>query len=101
MNYGSLPPFLHLSVLKTHNRCYLFVSLFLCFCFLGPHPRHMEVPRLEVELELQLRPTPQPQQLGIQATSANYTTAHGNARSLYHPGYYLDFFALRHDGNSL
>ena len=30
-----------------------------CFClfvclFLGPHPRHMEVPRLEVESELQL-----------------------------------------------
>ena len=24
------------------------------FCFLGPHPQHMEVPRLEVELELQL-----------------------------------------------
>ena len=24
------------------------------FCFLGPHPWHMEVPRLEVELELQL-----------------------------------------------
>ena len=27
---------------------------FLCFCFLGPHPRHMEVPRPGVELELQL-----------------------------------------------
>ena len=25
-----------------------------CFCFLGPHSRHMEVPRLRVELELQL-----------------------------------------------
>ena len=24
------------------------------FCFLGPHPQHMEVPRLGVELELQL-----------------------------------------------
>ena len=28
------------------------------------------------------RPTPQPQQRGIRATSATYTTAHGNARSL-------------------
>ena len=24
------------------------------FCFLGPHPHHMEVPKLEVKLELQL-----------------------------------------------
>ena len=29
-------------------------------------------------------PTPQPQQLGIQALSVTYTTAHGNARSLTH-----------------
>ena len=28
---------------------YLFV-----FCFFGPHPQHMEVPRLGVEAELQL-----------------------------------------------
>ena len=27
---------------------------FFFFCFLGPHPRHMEVPRLGVESELQL-----------------------------------------------
>ena len=25
-----------------------------CFVFLGPHPQHMEVPRLGVELEVQL-----------------------------------------------
>ena len=31
------------------------ISVFcLFFCFLGLHPRHMEVPRLEVELGLQL-----------------------------------------------
>ena len=31
-----------------------FYSFFVCFvCFLGPYPRHMEVPRLGVELELQ------------------------------------------------
>ena len=29
-------------------------------------------------------PTPEPQQLGILATSATYTTAHGNAISLTH-----------------
>ena len=36
---------------------YVFVCLvvgFLGFCFLGPHPRHMEGPRLGIELELQL-----------------------------------------------
>ena len=29
-----------------------FVCLFACFVFLGPYPRHMEVPRIGVELEL-------------------------------------------------
>ena len=29
-------------------------SLFVCFCFLGPHLHHMEVPRLGVTSELQL-----------------------------------------------
>ena len=49
---------------------YLFLFLFfLSFVFLGPHRRHMEVPRLGVKLEL-LLPT--------------YTTAHGNAGSLTH-----------------
>ena len=31
----------------------LFIYLFI-YCFLGPHPQHMEVPRLGVESELQL-----------------------------------------------
>ena len=35
------------------NFC-LFCFLFLFFCFLGPHPQHMEVPRLGVKSELQL-----------------------------------------------
>ena len=33
--------------------CFFF-SFFLCFCFLGPHPQHMEIPSLEVKLELRL-----------------------------------------------
>ena len=33
---------------------FVFVSSFVCFCFLGPHPWHLEVPRLGVESELQL-----------------------------------------------
>ena len=51
---------------------------FFFFFFLGPHPWHMEGPRLGVQLELQ------PQPLGIQATSVTYTTAPGNAGSLTH-----------------
>ena len=30
---------------------FFFLSFFFC-CFLGPHPQHMEVPRLGVQLEL-------------------------------------------------
>ena len=42
----------HLKVKRP--RLFLFFSLSLFFCFLGPHPWHMEVLRLLVELELQL-----------------------------------------------
>ena len=38
----------------------------------------------KVETVLQLPVTPQPQQLGIQATSATYITAHGKTGSLTH-----------------
>ena len=34
---------------------FLFFIFIFFFCFLGPHLRHMKVPRLGVELELQLR----------------------------------------------
>ena len=44
----------------------------------------MEVPRLGVSWSCSCQPRPEPQQLGIQASSATYTTAHGNARSLTH-----------------
>ena len=44
----------------------------------------MEVPRLRVELELQLPTYTTATELGIQASSATYTTAHGNTRSLTH-----------------
>ena len=60
---------------------FLVVCLFVCFCFLGLHPWHMEVPRLGVESELQLpayaAATAMPD---LSRTSATYTTAHGNAR---------------------
>ena len=35
------------------SKRFVFV-LFVCFCFLGPHSQHMEVPMLGVELGLQL-----------------------------------------------
>ena len=33
---------------------FLVSSFIFFFCFLGPHPQHMEVPRPDVQLELQL-----------------------------------------------
>ena len=57
---------------------------FFFFVFLGPHPWHVEVPRLGVNQSYSCQPTPQPQQRGIQAASSAYTTALGNAGSLTH-----------------
>ena len=66
------------------------LSIVICFLFLsilGPYPLHMEVPRLGSNWSCSRQPTPQPQQRrGIPATSATYTTAHGNAGSLTHCG---------------
>ena len=52
--------------------------------FLGPHRRHMEVPRIGVKSELQLLAYATAQQCQIQATSVTSTRVHGNARSLTH-----------------
>ena len=54
------------------------------FFFFWLHLLYMEVFRVVAESELPLRPLPQTQQHRIQATSATYTTACGNARSLTH-----------------
>ena len=58
--------------------------LFVCFCFLGPYPQHMEVPRLGSNWSYSCWPRPQPQQHSIRAISATYATAHSNARSPTH-----------------
>ena len=63
---------------------------FFFFCFLGPYLQHLEVPRPGVESELQLlayshttaTAMQDPSNAGFK--SANYTRAHGNARSLTH-----------------
>ena len=83
--------------LRSHGRAPVFCCcccfLFLFFC-LGLHPRHMEVPRLgRSNRSYSCQPTQQPHQHRIQATSATYTTAHSNARSLTHqarPGIELE-----------
>ena len=60
---------------------------FFFFCFLGQHPRHVEVPRLGVESELQLlayTAATAGSNVGSNATSVTYTTAHGNNVSVTH-----------------
>ena len=60
-----------------------FSDFFFFFFFLGQHWRHMEVPRLG-NCSCSHWPGPQPQQRRIQALSATYIIAHGNAGSLSH-----------------
>ena len=60
-----------------------FVFIFYLF-FLELFLQHMEVPSLEDKLELSLWPMPQSHQHVLQAASATYTAAHGNAGSLTH-----------------
>ena len=64
------------------------MGFFCLFAFssLGPHVRHVEVPRLVVKLNqsCSFLPTPQPQQCGIPAVSVTCTTVHSNTRSLTH-----------------
>ena len=60
---------------------------FFFFCFLGPHPQHMEVPRLEVQSELQLlaySTAIATSNLSLVCDLHHSTTAQGNARSLTH-----------------
>ena len=60
---------------------YLFIYFWL-FVFLGLHRWLMEVARRGINRSCCCQPMPKPQQRQIQAASANYTTAHGNAGSL-------------------
>jgi len=87
---------------------YFFLFLFLsfqgCICGIWKFPGWGSNPSYSCQ------PMPQPQQCSIQATSATYTTAHGNAGSLTHwarPGiaptisrFLVGLFLLRHSRNS-
>ena len=80
--------FLILRIANFFKDFYLFTYL---LCFLGPHSRHMEVPRIGVIQSYSCQPMPQ--QRRIWAASAIYITALGNARSLTHwprPGIKLE-----------
>ena len=58
--------------------------LFKFFCFLGPHPQHMEVPRLGVKSELQLQAYATAIATRDPSLSLTYTKAHGNMGFLTH-----------------
>ena len=68
------------------------IVFFVCFCFcflsfchfLGRYHGIWRFPGLGSNWSCRRWPTPEPQQHGIQALSATYTTAHGNAGSPSH-----------------
>ena len=66
----------------TESAVGFYFLLLLFVCFLGPHPRHMEVPGQGSNRSYSCRPTPQLQPHQIPAASVTYTTAHDSARSL-------------------
>ena len=62
---------------------YLFIYLSICLFRVTPAAYGSPQDRGRVGA-VATGPTPQPQQCQIRATSATYTIAHGNARSLIH-----------------
>ena len=87
------------------------LELFFFFCFLGPPPQHMEVPRLGVEMELQLpasttataTPRSEPRLQPIQqltATPYPEPTERGQGSNPQPHGSWSDSIPLYHDGNS-
>ena len=63
----------------------IFIYLFMSFCYFWGHSRSIwRFPGQWSNRSCSHQPMPQPQQLGIRASSATYTIAHGNAGSLTH-----------------
>ena len=69
---------------RERNNFIIIIITHYYFVFLGPHPQHMEFPRLGVNQSCSHQPMPQPQQCRIWDTSGTYTTAHNNVGSLTH-----------------
>ena len=65
-------------------------------CLLGPHPWHMEVPRLQAESELQLNRSC----TTARATPGPRPTEPGQGSNLQPHGYSSDAFPPCHSGNS-
>ena len=74
----------------------IILFFFFFLSFLGPHPWHMEVPRLRVELELRL-----PAYTTATATWDPQPTKRGQGLNPHPHGSESDSFPLSHDGNSL
>ena len=91
-------------------KIFFFFFFFLLFCFLGPHPWHMEAPTLGVKSvaaslhhshsnvgsEPHLRTTPQ-----LTTTLDPRPTEQGQGSNPHPHGYWLDLFPLHHIGEIL
>ena len=70
---------------RTENKTLIKKIFFcVCVCFLGCIHSIWRFPGQELNWSYGQQPMPQAQQRQIQATTATYTTTHGNTRSLTH-----------------
>ena len=74
-----------MTMIREHFRIRGFQFHFYIY-FLGPHPWHMEVPRLGVKLELQLPSYTRATAIPHPSLPVAYATAPGNVESLTHRG---------------
>ena len=81
----------------------MWVFVLFLFCFLGPRPWHMAVPRLGVKWELQLPAYATATAMwdpSLTATRDPWCTEQGQGPNPHPHGYLLGSFPLRHNGNS-
>ena len=82
----TFPPPVHRVPISPHPYQHLLLLGFwwVFFCFSGPHPRHMEVPRLGAELEPQLLAYATATAMWDPSDPSIHTTAHSNTGSPTH-----------------
>ena len=80
-SHSKLTPY-HVPSLATHP---IHQGNFIHFVFLGPHPQHMEVPRLGVQLELQLPAYATATKLGVRAASLGYIHLSSRQHQILNP----------------